>query len=58
MKVRTWREKCTTNKDGSVCIPARTLKQAIDTVTFKLGDRKAVLKKGSIRGRKKKRKGE
>jgi hypothetical protein len=35
--VRTWREKCTTNKDGNVCIPAMALKQALDTTAFKLG---------------------
>lgn len=34
---RTWREKCTTNKEGQVCIPAMALKQAIDTCAFKLG---------------------
>jgi hypothetical protein len=34
---RTWRDKCTTNKEGQVCIPAMALKQAIDTCAYKLG---------------------
>jgi hypothetical protein len=34
---RTWRDKCTVNKDGQVCIPAMALKQAIDTCAYKLG---------------------
>ena len=34
---RTWREKCTTNKDGTVCIPAMAWKQCIDTSAYKLG---------------------
>lgn len=37
--IRTWRSKCTTNKDGIVCIPAMALKQAIDTSAFKLGEK-------------------
>lgn len=37
--IRTWREKCTTNKDGQVCIPAMALKQAVDTAAFKLGEK-------------------
>lgn len=35
--IRTWREKCTVNKDGQVCIPAMALKQCIDTAAYKLG---------------------
>lgn len=34
---RTWREKCTVNSKGQVCIPAMGLKQCIDTAAFKLG---------------------
>src|SRR5215204_421190 len=34
---RTWREKCTTNQQGQVCIPAMALKQCIDTAAYKLG---------------------
>lgn len=35
--IRTWREKCTTNGNGEVCIPAMGLKQAIDSAAYKLG---------------------
>jgi hypothetical protein len=35
--VRTWRDKCTVNEAGQVCIPAMGLKQCIDTAAFKLG---------------------
>jgi hypothetical protein len=35
--VRTWRNKCTTNSSGQVCIPAMALKQSIDTTASKLG---------------------
>lgn len=35
--IRTWREKCTVNKDGQVCIPAMALKQTIDSSAYKLG---------------------
>jgi hypothetical protein len=34
---RTWRDKCTTNKEGQVCIPAMALKQCLDTTAYKLG---------------------
>jgi hypothetical protein len=34
---RTWRDKCTTNEEGQVCIPAMAFKQAIDTAAYKLG---------------------
>jgi hypothetical protein len=34
---RTWREKCTTNSEGQICIPAMALKQAIDTAAYKVG---------------------
>lgn len=34
---RTWRDKCTTNAQGQVCIPAMAAKQMVDTVAFKLG---------------------
>jgi hypothetical protein len=34
---RTWREKCTTNAKGQVCIPAMAIKQTIDTAAWKLG---------------------
>lgn len=30
-EARTWREKCTTDDNGIVCIPAMALKQCIDT---------------------------
>ncbi len=36
---RTWREKCTVNKDGVVCVPAMAFKQAIDTSAYKLGEK-------------------
>jgi len=36
---RTWRSKCTTNKEGQVCIPAMALKQCIDTTAYKLGEK-------------------
>jgi hypothetical protein len=35
--IRTWRDKCTVNEDGQVCIPAMALKQCIDTAAFKIG---------------------
>src|SRR4051812_45199275 len=35
--IRTWREKCTVNSEGQVCIPAMALKQCIDTAGYKLG---------------------
>jgi hypothetical protein len=35
--VRTWREKCTINISGQVCIPSMGLKQCIDTAAYKLG---------------------
>ena len=34
---RIWRNKCTVNKDGVVCIPAMGYKQSIDTTAYKLG---------------------
>lgn len=34
---RTWREKCTVNSEGIVCVPAMAFKQCIDTAAFKLG---------------------
>jgi len=34
---RTWREKCTTNADGIVCVPAMAFKQCLDTTAYKLG---------------------
>lgn len=34
---RTWREHCTTNAKGQVCIPSMGLKQAVDLAAFKLG---------------------
>jgi hypothetical protein len=37
--IRTWRNKCTTNKNGQVCIPAMALKQMIDTAAWKLGEK-------------------
>ena len=36
---RTWREKCTTNKEGQVCVPAMAFKQCLDTAAFKLGEK-------------------
>ena len=36
---RTWREKCTVNKDGQVCIPAMAFKQGIDEAAQKLGQK-------------------
>jgi hypothetical protein len=37
--IRTWREKCTVNKDGQVCIPAMAFKQCVDTTAYKLGEK-------------------
>lgn len=34
---RTWREKCTTNADGEICIPAMAFKQALDAAAKLLG---------------------
>jgi hypothetical protein len=34
---RTWRDKCTVNASGQVCIPAMALKQCVDTAAYKLG---------------------
>jgi hypothetical protein len=39
--IRTWRDKCTVNKDGQVCVPGMALKQAIDTAAYKLGEKVA-----------------
>src|SRR5437660_10988105 len=36
---RTWREHCTTNDAGIVCIPAMACKKAIDTTAGKLGEK-------------------
>jgi hypothetical protein len=36
---RTWRSKCTTNKEGQVCIPAMALKQTADSAAYKLGEK-------------------
>jgi hypothetical protein len=36
---RTWREKCTTDADGQVCVPAMALKQAVDSAAYKLGEK-------------------
>lgn len=36
---RTWRNKCTVDKNGQVCVPAMAFKQAIDTTAFKLGEK-------------------
>ena len=35
---RTWREKCTTDENGIVCIPAMAFKQALDDVAKMLGE--------------------
>lgn len=34
---RIWRNKCTVNAEGIVCIPAMAFKQSIDTTAYKLG---------------------
>jgi hypothetical protein len=36
---RTWRNHCTTNREGIVCIPAMANKQCIDTAAYKLGEK-------------------
>ena len=36
---RTWRDHCTVNKDGIVCIPAMAFKKAIDRTAQKLGEK-------------------
>lgn len=35
--IRTWREHCTVNSAGQVCIPAMGIKQSLDTSAYKLG---------------------
>ncbi len=35
--VRTWRDHCTVNPQGQVCIPSMALKQCIDIAAYKLG---------------------
>jgi hypothetical protein len=37
--IRTWRNKCTINKEGQVAIPAMAFKQALDTAAYKLGEK-------------------
>lgn len=37
-EARTWRNKCTTDDDGEIVIPAMALKQALDAVAKRLGD--------------------
>lgn len=37
--IRTWREKCTTNHEGQVCVPAMAAKQCIDLAAQKLGEK-------------------
>lgn len=34
---RTWRDKCTTDDDGNVCIPAMALKQCLDVAAKRFG---------------------
>jgi hypothetical protein len=36
---RTWRNKCTTTRDGQVAIPAMAFKQAVDNAAYKLGEK-------------------
>lgn len=36
---RVWREKCTTDENGIVCIPAMGFKQALDTAARMLGQK-------------------
>lgn len=36
---RTWREHCTVDTSGQVCIPSMAFKQAIDTAAYKLGEK-------------------
>lgn len=36
-ETRTWREKCTVNDDGIICIPAMALKQCLDTAAKRFG---------------------
>jgi hypothetical protein len=35
--IRTWRNHCTVNGDGQVCVPAMAFKQCLDTCAQKLG---------------------
>ena len=35
---RTWREKCSTDENGEIVIPAMAFKQALDAVAKRLGD--------------------
>lgn len=37
-ETRTWREKCTTDDQGNVVIPAMSFKQALDSVAKRLGE--------------------
>lgn len=36
-EARTWREKCTTNEAGEICIPAMALKQCLDKAAKSFG---------------------
>lgn len=36
---RTWRDKCTVNASGQICIPSMALKQTLDTAAYKLGEK-------------------
>jgi hypothetical protein len=37
-ELRTWREKCTVDETGQICIPAMAFKQALDRVAAVLGE--------------------
>jgi len=37
--LRTWRERCTTNDDGIVCIPGMAIKMALDATAKKLKEK-------------------
>lgn len=36
---RTWRQHCTVNKDGQICVPSQGLKKMLDNAAAKLGDK-------------------
>ena len=48
--VRTWRNQCTVNVNGQVCIPAMALKQCIDVAAQKLGEKVPGRKGATFKG--------
>ena len=48
--LRTWREHCTVNKDGQVCVPMMAWKQCLDTCAQKLGHKVPGKRGASFKG--------